>query len=261
MTRCVEKVQSCIDGLTGQLEDAKRKRDELREENRLLKLRVADLEGRATGERGIETTGCMELPVDRDGVPLHIGDVVYGPGLDPGGEDVFAVRAGSVLIGNPDQWSWNCNPELLTHKQPARYPLDADGVECRPGDMLWPVKDQGIPFNGVPLTVAEGPVDEFGRVPVLDRKDVQRSRTDPWYADPGCLSHTEPDSWERLEEDCSMSDVDYCDRYGLLDKPHENPAAINSCVEKMAYSLVHRAKALAGATPKCSEATPKGDAE
>lgn len=73
------------------------------------------------------------------------------------------------------------------------------------------------------------------------------------------LSHGErvkrPDSWERLEDDCAKSDVDYCAERGLLDPSCDTVEGEGStrhctdcgctCGEKMARDLVRRAKALA----------------
>ena len=37
-----------------------------------------------------------------------------------------------------------------------------------------------------------------------------------WSAVRLSLTHTRPDSWERLEEDATMSPWSYCDKYGLV---------------------------------------------
>lgn len=72
------------------------------------------------------------------------------------------------------------------------------------------------------------------------------------------LTHTKPeppDSWERLEEDCAKSDVDYCAERGLLDSSCDVVEGDGStrhctdcgctCGEKMARDIVRRARALA----------------
>lgn len=62
------------------------------------------------------------------------------------------------------------------------------------------------------------------------------------------------DSWERLEQDCSMNDTDYCDYYHLLGSCNtiEGEGSTRHCTscqctcgEKMARHLVRRAKILA----------------
>ena len=63
------------------------------------------------------------------------------------------------------------------------------------------------------------------------------------------------DTWERLEEDCAKSDVDYCAERGLLDSSCDVVEGDGStrhctdcgctCGEKMARDIVRRAKALA----------------
>ena len=56
------------------------------------------------------------------------------------------------------------------------------------------------------------------------------------------LTHTRPDSWERLEEDATMSPWSYCDRYGLVvDRSDGEFAPTN---ETFALDLIRRAKAL-----------------
>lgn len=64
-----------------------------------------------------------------------------------------------------------------------------------------------------------------------------------------------PDSWEWLRYDCSLSDVDYCAKYGLLDPSCDAAEGEGStrhcadcgctCGEKMALDLVRRAELLA----------------
>ena len=80
---------------------------------------------------------------------------------------------------------------------------------------------------------------------MADRDEVERRLRDRLM----------PDSWERLEEDCAKSDVDYCAERGLLDPSCdtvEGDASTRHCTdcgctcgEKMARDLVRRARALA----------------
>lgn len=63
------------------------------------------------------------------------------------------------------------------------------------------------------------------------------------------------DSWENLEKDCELCDIDYCNKYGLLSSDCnalEGDGAIRhcsncnkTCSEIMAHDLVCRAKELA----------------
>lgn len=74
--------------------------------------------------------------------------------------------------------------------------------------------------------------------------------------DPDQLTHERPDSWERIEADCSKCCIEYCDEHGLLDaacNTAEGDASTrhctdcgDSCEERMARDLVRRAKKMAG---------------
>ena len=140
---------------------------------------------------------------------------------------------------------------------------DAINRRLMPEGMEWPRYDTGepVPLGGeVEVTVH----DEDGD---FDRTLAIRSIK---YKENGVLlegtknemvilSHGErvkrPDSWERLEDDCAKSDVDYCAERGLLDPSCDTVEGEGStrhctdcgctCGEKMARDLVRRTKALA----------------
>lgn len=118
----------------------------------------------------------------------------------------------------------------------------SDGRPLREGDTVWDVDGRG------PLTV--------WRLP--DKSDMYVSLKKDgtfYYRYPEKLTHEYPDSWERLEEDCAKSDVDYCAERGLLDPSCDAVEGDESsrhctdcgctCGEKMARDIVRRAKALA----------------
>ena len=118
----------------------------------------------------------------------------------------------------------------------------SDGRPLREGDTVWDVDGRG------PLTVWRLP--DKSEMYVSLKKDGTF-----YYRYPEKLTHERPDSWERLEEDCAKSDVDYCAERGLLDPSCdavEGDASSRHCTdcgctcgEKMARDLVRRAKALA----------------
>lgn len=131
--------------------------------------------------------------LDADGVPLEVGQTVWGV---EDGKEFEVVRAmcsdGLALLKCPTA-SGGCTyaatePETLTHQRPV---LDADGVPIHEGDTLWRITN---PELG-PLTVLcvhpEGPA-------------VLTEDNDRYIVDPDKLTHVKPeppDSWERIESD------------------------------------------------------------
>lgn len=97
--------------------------------------------------RGESHDTCMELPLDADGVPIRIGDVVYGnPGI---AWTVVCLRMSKLGCKvEMENMPFLCNPDDLSHKKPepadswekleedakktpcgyARAPRDEDGL-------------------------------------------------------------------------------------------------------------------------------------
>ena len=125
-------------------------------------------------------------------------------------------------------------------KRPAPPVLAADGEPLEAGQTVYHIAD------GKEYTVEE--LFEDGAMVTPDGITGGRCRA-------GYLTHERPDSWERLEEDCAKSDVDYCAERGLLDPSCdtvEGDASTRHCTdcgctcgEKMARDLVRRCRALA----------------
>ena len=119
-------------------------------------------------------------------------------------------------------------------KRPAPKVLDADGVEIKVGDTVW--HEDGTMLR----------VDGFGGIEdgeTIVNVHVIRGAT-PWMAVRNLsLTHVQPDSWERLKDDATMSPWSYCDKYGLvagISNDEYFPATV-----AFARDLVRRAKALA----------------
>lgn len=116
-------------------------------------------------------------------------------------------------------------------KRPDRSVPDADGVEIRVGDTVWHE-------DGSEWLVEE--ITRFG----ARCFDGDRRRT----FIPAFLTHTPPDSWERLEEDAEKLACAYLGRsegtcFGC---PLENCKDFAACSKEQAKDIVRRAKALAG---------------
>lgn len=130
-----------------------------------------------------------------------------------------------------------------------------------------PAKRTAVPAaDGEPLEVGQTVWDENGAEYVVCEVGPQSVTVEYWNEGiaahgsiaPSKLTHIKPeppDTWERIEADCSKADVEYCDKYGLLDpscNADEGEAAERHCIdcgctcgEKMARDLVRRCKALA----------------
>lgn len=119
-------------------------------------------------------------------------------------------------------------------KRPAPKVLDADGVEIKVGDTVW--HEDGTMLR----------VDGFGGIEdgeTIVNVHVIRGAV-PWIAVRSLsLTHVQPDSWERLENDATMSAWSYRDKYGLA-VGVSNDEYIPTTVA-FALDLVRRAKALA----------------
>lgn len=198
------------------------------DEMAILRIRIADLENVTMSERGIEAMGYMKLPVGEEGEPIRPGETVYGPNTGDDGKNVLAATPLAVLLGGTDQWSLCLDPGSLTHEPQKRFPLDADGVECRVGDRVWWSENPTVP-----LVIEAVEPDEYAQLTVCDDDGLRNT------IEAAECTHTEPDSWERLEDDATMEPFAYLERHGLLGI--DIPTA-----ENFACDLVRRAKALAG---------------
>lgn len=119
-------------------------------------------------------------------------------------------------------------------KRPAPKVLDADGVEIKVGDTVW--HEDGTMLR----------VDGFGGIEdgeTIVNVHIIRGATQ-WSAVRSLsLTHTRPDSWERLEEDATMSAWSYRDKYGLAVGVSDGEYIPTTVA--FALDLVRRAKALA----------------
>lgn len=128
-------------------------------------------------------------------------------------------------------------------KRPAPKALDADGMEIKVGDTVW--DDDGVEMTVMSL-VGElpGHVTTHSKIPPA-RYSISAKR----------ITHTRPDSWERLEEDACKGVCEYAgarlingtiDIHGCdgcrFDADGDDP----DCEQQMARDIIRRAKKLAG---------------
>ena len=107
-------------------------------------------------------------------------------------------------------------------KRPAPKVLDADGVEIKVGDTVYGIGRTEHQFEVIDPHHIDPEVGEAFSVRCYDSDEHEEC-----HCKPKLLTHTRPDSWERLEEDAADLDDMPCD--------------FN------AKDLIRRAKALAGA--------------
>ena len=174
---------------------------------------------------------------DADGAEIRVGDTVYGfagqqyevtglceyePSIVHAKTVGDGVAADELLALSGQLNSAQLEASKLTHRAPV---LAADGKPLEAGQTVWTV-DAGIEFE---VHSIEGDT-VWG--------SLDGDRTDDGL-DPKSLTHEQPDSWQRIEEDCEMWASDYAESHGLAkDK--------SGWSKPMRRDLVRRAKKLAG---------------
>lgn len=167
------------------------------------------------------------------------------------------VMVGDKALSNKDEmfkvyriqftdgiWMLNDNPVLGHYKngdcetrvkRPAPEVLDADGVEIKVGDTVYGVGRSQHSFDVIDPHHIDLEVGEAFSVRCFDRDEHEEC-----HCKPKLLTHTRPDSWERLEEDADKNPFDYCKDVG-----HRLDTCENSEAYK-ARDIIRRAKKLAG---------------
>lgn len=88
-------------------------------------------------------------------------------------------------------------------KRPVQSVLDADGVEIKVGDTVWYWDLYGRDFS-YKATVAGFCEYSLGLDGPLATLKDEEGKT--WHIDTKKITHVQPDSWERLEEDAEFND-------------------------------------------------------
>lgn len=102
------------------IEDLKQAKTLMSETNNIMSDHVSKLKAledeNAELKAKLEST-CMELPLDADGVPIRIGDVVYGnPGIAWTVVGLRVSKSGWKV--GMDKMPFLCEPDDLSHKKP-----------------------------------------------------------------------------------------------------------------------------------------------
>lgn len=192
------------------------------------KLRSSALDGCYWNWKSADTRVKRPAPkvLDADGVEIKVGDRIYS--IENGNS--YIVRAihgsGTLEFEGFEYKGWF--PRIFTHKQPVR---DIDGVLIKVGDKVW--------VDGVSESCEVAKV-ESGIV------QVQYADGDTFECCSSDITHEQPDSWERLEEDVEKSTCEY---FGFRDKEcSECPGlkgGVKGCSVIKMRDLVRRAKAIA----------------
>lgn len=129
-------------------------------------------------------------------------------------------------------------------KRPVQSVLDADGVEIEAGDTVYGIGRTKHRFEVIDPHHIDPEVGEAFSVRCYDRDEHEEC-----HCKPKLLTHTRPDSWERLEEDAVKEPCDYfgveCDEdKGCSGCPHLHEG--RDCTIALQADLIRRAKALAG---------------
>lgn len=212
---------------------------ELEKQVAVLRAELADAEVPTERERQI----IGMWPRFEDGERVWYGDAFVD---DQGGERRvahIALSEGSACITDSKLLgSDRASGEAF--KRPAPEMLDADGVPIKVGDTVWHYSGFA---HGVVTSIDEDSL--MGTVRYVNGSmefiDVARD-----------LTHTRPDSWERLEEDAKKGVCEYAGAYrksGTIDSHECDGCRFDAygvcptCEQQMALDIIRRAKALAGA--------------
>lgn len=223
-------------------------RETVRDE--LLKKENAELADWKGNAEGFQPDSYMKLPLDADGKPIRIGDVLYSSGNECHVVSI-TVKTNEACVGvHTDEGTFlpSVNPKYLSHKKLEVF--DADGVLIKVGDTVYCDDDPE------PLQVELIYAGSMGYCTVK-LKNSEGRYTSATSADGPRLSHKKPelaDSWEKLEKDANQpscwyfgigsenSSCDYCS--------HGSKQTGRECWQNVRLDIVRRAKALAKADEK-----------
>ena len=203
-----KKLESAEDKAERRKQQVERTEDAIRERNARLKMRAELLEQAVNENRELR----KQVPTERerhildiwprfeDGKPVMLGDKYE----DNEGHECFASEVyldidGLSLVDSEGFPSLYRKGKSV--KRPVQSVLDADGVEIKVGDTVW--------FRSLSTgdRMRKATVTGFGEHsldgPLATLKD-EAGKT--WHIDPKKVTHVQPDSWERLEEDAEFND-------------------------------------------------------
>ena len=185
---------------------------------------VREIGGVEAAKARMMPEGC-EWPRYEDGTPVWFGDEASRLG------EVFKVSGIGLYLDGSYALNFRAYSKDERVKRPAPKVVDADGVEIKQGDTVY------VLGFGEPLTV-KGFTDD-GRVLMSFHDDNSLGYK------PSKLTHEQPDSWERIWEDATLSPWAYADRRGIEVPDYHNEPDIADVVEPVLADVVRRCRALA----------------
>lgn len=194
---------------------------------------MTDIADRIDAERALPDG--MEWPRFEDGELVKMGDEV-----EYKGETMRVYLATFDAAG----WALWCSRDGIDGrlsgsfgervKRPAPDVLDADGVPIKVGDTVWAT------YNGCKHIVTAVCSDGSLHPEMVTNDGCMVEYEEGLWDFAKKVTHEQPDSWERIEEDAKLAPRDYLEKRGM------NPEKTERIASMMA-DLVRRAKALAKA--------------
>ena len=170
-----------------------------------------------------------------DGKPVVTGDVLWdSDGTRRRVTEVRFWREGCyVVMDDRSEWGGLVMDREYARTEPPKPVLDRDGVPIEPGDVVW--GEDGLDWLVTGFRWDNG----YHVVEAAARGEVKQLK-------PGWLTHEEPESWERLEEDAAKGACAYFGSSEFSCKECLYFGREHDCSGLMAMDIVARAKALAG---------------
>ena len=231
MHTCGSCILTMLTAIAYRIDAEMAEKERLKKENDELKAKLADWKGNA---EGFQPDAYMKLPLDADGEPIRVGDVLYSSENECRVVSI-TVKADEACVGvHTDEGAFlpSVNPKYLSRKNTKPLEsevLDADGVPIEVGDTVYCDDD---PEQLI--------VDSFDDPRCVYITLAKSPNGILYTVEPSRLTHEFPDSWERIEEDAKLAPRDYLEKRGM------NPEKTERIASMMA-DLVRRAKALAKA--------------
>lgn len=179
-------------------------------------------------------------PRFEDGAYVWFGDGVKT--YNGGAITVEAIEfsRGKVCVKDDEDGDWDTSMYAMHPlKRPAPKVLDADGVEIKVGDTVYGVGRSQHSFDVIDPHHIDPEVGEAFSVRCYDRDEHEEC-----HCKPKLLTHTRPDSWERLEEDAESIRQTIARNFGDF-SPSDFKQSGDSLQDRVS-DIVRRAKALAG---------------
>lgn len=178
-------------------------------------------------------------PKFEDGSYVWFGDAYRDVRRKDTEVDAIMFNCMSIFIEDIEGSSMELNPNERV-KRPAPKVLDADGVEIHVGETLYGIGREQHKYEVINPHYIVAEAGEVFTCLCYDCDDGEEC-----HCRPEMLTHTRPDSWERLERDADNGPCGYFDFNG---KECTGCPAFGSgkpCISAVCTDLVRRAKALA----------------